>query len=141
MTVVYIGGTLIECLSTDTKPDAPDGWFLKEIDSGISYIRRNGEWVSLGLGLSFIMATKSGQIVTDANGEYTLVFDTPFCSNDYSIALTCSDTTPQPQNGVPIALVCNCAECGFKIKTYGSKSGNKWPGVSVSWLATRNYNP
>lgn len=141
MTVVYIGGTLIECMSTDTKPTAPDGWFLKEIDSGISYIRCNGEWVSLGLGLSFIMATKSGQVTTDASGEYLATFDTPFCSNDYSVALTCTEIIPSPQNGVPIAYVSVRTENGFTIQTFGSKSGNKWPGISVSWLATRNYNP
>ena len=47
MAIEEYGGTVVECLSTDEKPNKPDGWFLKENDTGDSYIRRNGEWTSL----------------------------------------------------------------------------------------------
>lgn len=138
MTIIELGNTVIECLSTDEKPSKPDGWFLKEIDSGNSFIRRDGVWTDLNLGLSFIKATKSGSITTDASGNYNVVFETPFVDTGYTVALSCQDGGG---NDSPIAFFSALSKSGFKITTKDSKSGISKGSVTVSWLSTKNYNP
>lgn len=138
MTVEYYGGTVIEALSTDTWPDVPDGWFLKALDTGESYIRREGAWEYINLGLAFIKATKSGNVTTDASGLATVTFNTPFINDNYSIALTCSDVGRGPG---AIAYKYDRLSTGFKIITRNPVSGLAKPNIGVSWLCTRDYDP
>jgi hypothetical protein len=131
-----------EGLSTEPRPTteqgARDGHILKELDTGESYIRVEGTWIFINLGLSFIKATKSGTITTDTNGFYHVAFVTPFISAAYSVALSTRDTgTNQPV----VAHFTNIAVSGFDIYTKYSRTGNPVGGRVVSWLATRDYNP
>lgn len=137
MAVVDFGGTVTECLSTYVRPARPDGWFLKEVDSGLSFIRKAGTWVNINLGLAFIKATKSGKITTNASGEYNVVFATPFSDNLYCIVLCVDDT----ESKVPIASKYNRAPTGFSIRTRNATNGHLVGDINVSWLATRDYNP
>lgn len=138
---VKYGNWVWEGLSTETKrgvnEGAGDGHVFKELDTGESYTRVGGEWQYINLGLSFIKATKSGLITTDVSGDYVVTFTTPFIDNFYSIALTCSDPGGPPGS---IAYYHSQTAFGFSIKTRnfaGAVKGN----VTVSWLATRDYNP
>jgi len=131
-----------EGISTDPKPangvdGARDGHIFKELDTGESYIRRNGSDYYINLGLSFIKATKSGRITTDANGSYHVSFVTPFINNLYTVALSCQEYGTQPA----IASFNNIAINGFDIQTRYSRTGNVRPSTVVSWVATRDYNP
>lgn len=114
-----------------------DGHIFKEMDTGESFIHRSGDWHYINLGLAFIKATKSGRIVTDANGDYEVIFNTPFINNDYTVALSCEDTG----GGImPLAFKWGRQPTGFKIKSRrfnGTSLGN----ITVSWLATRSYDP
>jgi hypothetical protein len=96
----------------------------------------DGEWLYINLGLAFIKATKSGSLTTDANGQMTVTFTTPFINDAYTIALTCTD-----QGGVPLALVTNKTVDEFGIQTKNAMNGNDLGNVTVSWLATRDYDP
>lgn len=131
-----------EGLSTETKPGAAegagDGHVFKELDTGDSYTRVAGTWTCINQGLSFIKATKSGRITTDANGQYHVTFTTAFVSDSYTVALSTDDAGgTQPT----IAHFSNIATTGFDIQTRYSRTGNPCPSAVVSWLATRDYNP
>jgi hypothetical protein len=140
MAITEYGGTVIECLSTDTKPDKPDGWFCKELDSGLSYIRKQGAWTDINLGLAFIKATKSGSATTDINGEATITFQTPFLDDQYTIVLGC-DYNPDHDCTIPYKY--NKTANGFAIIVRDDQGNpiDAEPGVEISWLATRDYNP
>ena len=116
---------------------ARDGHFLKEIDTGESYFRKGDLWAYINLGLSFIKATKSGNIDTDGAGYIHVSFTTPFINNEYSVALSCQDTGETKATN---AYWGNLATTGFDIYTR-NKSGTLEPNSLVSWVATRNYNP
>ena len=89
------------------------------------------------MSLAFIKATKSGRAVTDAQGNWDIVFQTPFIDNQYSIALSCEDPGGPP--GV-IVYFHTRSGGGFRVKSRnfaGAVKGN----VEFSWLATRDYDP
>jgi hypothetical protein len=138
---VKFGGWVWEGLSTDVKPTkedgAKDGHICKINDSGESFTMISGEWVSINQGLSFISATKSGLITTDKDGFYHVAFSTPFDINNYAVALTCAGSA------FPVyASFGNVAGDGFDIQTrHTSDGGVAYPDITVSWLATRNFNP
>lgn len=135
------GNTVWEGTSLD-KPTlaqgAKDGHFLKELDTGESYIMVNGEWEFINLGLSYIKATKSGEVTTDANGFAHITFATPFINNQYSVHMACADMGAIKP---PLAFVSNKTVNGFDIQTRDSKQGVPYGNVPVSCLATRHYNP
>ena len=139
--MILLGGWIYEGLSTEVKPLPPvalNGQIFKELDTGESYHLRNGTWQYVNLGLSFIKATKSGRITTDAGGLYTVTFATPFINDQYTVALSCDDAgLGQPA----IALFKNLTASGFTIQSRYSRTGNVRPSTVVSWLATRNYDP
>lgn len=122
---------------TDDLPEIADGQFFKQLDTGESYFRRNGEWAFINLGLSYIKATKSGLVTTDASGVSEVVFNTPFIDDDYTVALTCDDPG---KNYLTVAYKSVVVSTGFTIQTR-DKNGHASGNVIVSWLATRNYNP
>jgi len=139
---ILLANTVWEGVSTEPKPNKSsggmDGQFFKELDTEETYIRINGVWTFVNLGLSFIRATKSGRISTDTNGFYHVVFATRFINAEYSVALSTQDTgTNQPI----VAHFANVAATGFDIYTKFSRTGNPAGNRSVSWLATRDYNP
>jgi hypothetical protein len=99
---------------TDTLPGLRDGHIFKQLDTGESYLRRNGTWQTVNLGLSQIKATKSGRITTDANGDYPVVFGTPFSDNNYAAQLSCVD----PEIGAAVLpFKRNLTTDGFSIAT------------------------
>ncbi len=125
-------------MTPDVEVLARDGHFYKEMDTGETYHRVGGEWLFINLGLSFIKATKSGRVTTDSGGVYDVVFATPFINDQYSIQLTCQDLgSVKP----PVAFKTNRSVYGFRITTRDSKKGDLFGGVTVSWLATRDYDP
>ena len=129
-------GTAPEMESPEVLALARDGHFYKQLDTGESYYRRDGEWVFINLGLSFIKATKSGTVTTDGDGMAHVTFVTPLIDTDYGVALTTVyDGTPT------IAQKENLSVDGFDIRTFKSKNGQVAAGITVSWLATRHYNP
>ena len=134
------GNWVWEGQSTEIKPTyeegAGDGHVFKELDTGESYTMVDGEWLYINLGLAFIKATKSGTIVTDENGDGAYTFSTPFIDANYTVALTCTDN-----DRVPIALVAGKTVTGFSIKTKNGMNNNIMGNVTVSWLATRDYDP
>jgi len=139
---ILLGNTVWEGLSTEPRPTyaegARDGHFYKELDTGETYIRRYGVFEFVNLGLSFIKATKSGTITTDANGFFHVSFVTPFINNLYSVALGL--TNP----GIALivaAYASNRTISGFDIVTLKMPGGQPQPNQEVSWLATRDYNP
>ena len=136
-----LANTVWEGVSTETKPTdetgGMDGQFFKEFDTGEAYIRVNGVWICINLGLSFIRATKSGRITTDANGFYRIAFTTPFINNLYTVAFSSEDRGNQPV----VAFFSNILTTGFDIQTRNTRSGQPEGSVVVSWLATRDYNP
>jgi hypothetical protein len=140
MATLY-GNTVWEGLSTETKPDNTsggfDGHFFKEMDTGETYIKVNGVWEYVNLGLAFVKATKSGRVTTDANGEAEIVFTTAFIDNNYSVALSIDD------NGATVAIPTKYDRLttGFKIRTRNPASGQLIGNIGVSWLATRDYDP
>ena len=140
---VKLGNWVWEGVSTETKPGvaegAGDGHVFKELDTGESYTRVAGEWQFINLGLSFIRATKSGRITTDASGVYNVLFTTPLIDSLYTVALSVQDGYSGP--GVPVALFKNIATTGFTIQTRSSVTGAAWGNVVVSWLTTRDYDP
>jgi len=129
-----------EGLSAETKPTyvqgARDGHLFKELDKGLTYIRRLGIWESMGVGLSFIMATKSGKITTNSSGYFDVIFNTPFSDNQYIVNLTCEYSTTKTSITTFGSITAN----GFRIWTKKT-NGSIESGVVVSWLVTRNYNP
>lgn len=134
---VLLSDTVWEGTSLDM-PTTPgeDGQFFKQLDTGESYIHRNGVWTFINLGLSFIKATKSGVATTDVNGQAHISFNTPFITPlDYHVALSCSDS-----GDLVVAYKSNLAATGFDITTR-DKNGHTVRGIEVSWLATRDYNP
>ena len=130
-------GTSVEPRPTDAE-GARDGHIIKELDTGESYIRRSGVWTFINLGLSFIKATKSGRITTDADGQYHVSFVTPFINNEYTVAMSCED---RGQLKPVSAYFSNIAIEGFDIQTREAPNGQAVGSIVVSWLATRNYNP
>ena len=138
MAVTDFGGTVIECLSSDEKPNKPNGWFLKELDTGLSYIRKNGSWENINLGLAFIKATKSGETETDVDGEAHITFNTSFSATDYGVQF---GTNGDSGNEKLITVyAANLAVNGFDIVTR-DKNGHVLGSIKVCWLATRYYNP
>jgi len=139
-----LSNTVWEGLSTEDRPTyeegARDGQFYKELDTGESYIRINGIFTFINLGLSFIKATKSGRVITDAQGSYHVTFATPFISTEYSVVLSCEDQDWGGYYGA-IAYKYNLETTGFDITTKDTKHGDNLGGVTVAWLATRHYNP
>lgn len=86
-------------------------------------------------------STKSGRITTDANGVYNVVFNTPFVL-DYSVALSIQDLPDWHNREAIIAYKSNRTMDGFTIITREAKKGcAPVGGITVSWLATINYNP
>lgn len=117
---------------------AVDGQIYKQLDTGESYLHRAGSWQFINLGLSFIKATKSGVITTDANGTYSVSFSTPFSDTNYGVTLECAETgTTQPA----IAGWSDKTVNGFVITTRYTRTGNLRADTVVCWLATRDYNP
>ena len=116
--------------------DARDGHMFMELDTGQAYFRRSGVWEFTEVGLSFVKATKSGRLTTDANGEVEVIFNTPFIDDAYSITLTCVDTGIQPT----IPSKYDRTKDGFKIRTRNTRSGQLIGNIECSWLATRDYN-
>jgi len=125
-------------LDMESTVGAKNGHIFKQLDTGESYIRISGVWKFINLGLSFIKATKSGSVITNASGFYHVSFATPFINNQYTVTLTCQAVS---SNQPPVAFFNNIATNGFDIYTYFSRTGNPRPSTVVSWLATRDYNP
>jgi len=126
---------LTECLESDGFPARDNGWFLKHLDTGRVYHRVAGEWVDWGLGLSFAPPTKSGTLITDNDGNATVVFGTPFVDNLYTVALTCSN------EGVPVSAYVTIKNAnGFSLVTKSPRSHRGVRDVTVSWLATKDFN-
>lgn len=120
--------------------EAYDGHIYKQLDTGESYIHRDGAWQYINLGLSFVKATKSGTATTNpATGTVSITFNTPFIDADYSVALSCDY---DPAIDVAIAYKYNKTTTGFDIIVRDAV-GNPVDGdsVTVSWLCTRDYNP
>ena len=140
MAVAEYGGTIIEALSTDVLPEKPNGWFLKLLDTGETFIRRNGTWAFLNLGMSSFTktTTKSGRVTTKADGTTQVLFNTPFLDNEYSIALSCTDVGRSAK--LPFAYKYDRRPTGFGIITR-RLNGQPVGGIEVSWLCTRDYNP
>ncbi len=113
-----------------------DGYIFKQLDTGESYIRRAGQWEFINLGLSYIKATKSGAVTTDANGSAAITFATLLADVDYTVALSCQDYGNQSA----VAGFLNLTTTGFTVQTRYSRTGNVRPATPVSWLITRNYN-
>jgi hypothetical protein len=112
---------------------ATDGqWFLA-FDTGNVFFRKTGAWVADIEG--FISATKSGRIMTDSSGQAHVTFVTPFINNQYGVALSCLD----PGDFIA-AFKANLAATGFDIITR-DKNGHTQGNITVSWVATRDYNP
>lgn len=137
MAITYYGGTIIECLSTDEFPSVVDGWFLKCMDTGETYIRKEGSWESINTGLAFIKASKAGNITTDGSGDYSVVFNTPYVDANYAVTFGCID--PGFAN-TAIAYWYNLTTSGFDIKTR-DKNGLDLGNQDVAWLATRDFDP
>lgn len=140
--MILLGNSVWEVISTELRPTyvqgARDGHYLKELDTGESYIRRYGIWEFVNLGLSFIKATKSGRIITDANGFYHVIFVTPFINDQYGVSISCED---RGEVKPVIVTEANKTINGFDIYTRNSKTGVVEGSIPVSWLATRHYNP
>ena len=136
MAIVYYGGTVLECLSTDTLPAMPDGWIAKVVDAGLSYIRINGAWQFINLGFAFVKATKSGISQTDGTGTKHIVFSQPFSVNDISVMLCCEDT-----GSLYKAYYYTVSNTGFWVVTRKIPSGAPQANVKFSWIATRRYDP
>jgi len=137
--MVNLAGWIWEGLSTETKPmdaqGSKDGHVFKELDTGESYVRRAGTWQFINLGLSFIKATKSGQVTTNSHGTYHVTFNTPFIDDQYTVALTCMDS------GITaVGFGGQITANGFDM-VIRDKNGHPVGNITVSWLATRNYNP
>jgi tetrahydromethanopterin S-methyltransferase subunit A len=106
------------------------------LDTGESYIRSEGVWTFINLGLSFIKATKSGQVITNNLGIADVVFNSPFITPiDYHIVLGSSDS-----GNIVGCYSSNLTAYGFRITTR-DKNGHVEGNISVSWVATRDYNP
>ena len=140
--MILLGGWIYEGLSTETKPTlalgAKNGQIFKELDTGESYHLRGGTWKYVNLGLSFIKATKSGRITTNASGLYTVTFATPFINNEYTVALTCEYSASKV---LAVGYFSNLSASGFTITTYDVVKKAIVGDTVVSWLATRNYDP
>jgi len=128
-----------EGTSSEPKPDtaagALDGQVYKELDTGITYSRCKGNWLSMGPGFSYIRATKSGLIVTDASGYAHVTFGQPV-ADSYTVELTPA-ASPWPYVPAYDALTAS----GFDIYTRDSRNGAALASASVSWLVTLCYNP
>lgn len=135
MAVVDYANFIVECLTSDGFPVRDDGWLLKHVDTGQQYIRVSGEWKSLALGLSFAPPTKSGSVVTDADGVAEIVFGTPFIDDAYTIVMTCGNTYPSP-----VVQTTGQTANGFSMQSRYARTGEALGSVPVAWLATRNYN-
>jgi hypothetical protein len=237
MPILY-NGCIYEGLSTEAKPafridGGRNGQIFKELDTGKVYQLKHGEWQPTKTGTEFTSATKSGKIITDSDGFYSVVFGIPIIGDNYTIQLTCEDKpgniyniagfgtercngiftwngsdvfseTPIYSNGevqlrfigsgeswelfglegtpphqlvrvqyyinhggdpddgtweisqgvepvgtitlsnnvkIPITYISNITENGFDIMTRDTNTGQSYGNVTVSWLATRDYDP
>ena len=138
MAVVDFGGTVIECLSSDEKPNKPNGWFLKELDTGLSYIRKSGSWENINLGLAFIKATKSGEVETNVNGEAHITFNTVLHDTDYGVQFGINGDSGEEE--LVTAYAHNLTVNGFDVITR-DKNGHAIGNIKICWLAMRFYNP
>ena len=138
MAIKDFANFITEALTSDGFPERDDGWLLKYIDTGVQYIRRNGAWEELSLGLSFAPPTKSGIETTDNDGNGEIVFGTPFIDNDYSVQFSCNF----PQNERSVAsFVVEKTQSGFTFITLETTRRSRPVGnITVSWLATRSFN-
>ena len=139
--MIKYGNWIWEGTSLETKPGPPeayDGHIFKELDTGESYTRVAGQWEYINLGLAFIKATKSGVTVTDSSGHAHVSFVTPFIDAEYSVQLTCDDFVSKE---IPVATKSNVLIEGFDISSYNTVKKTVQADATVSWLATRNYNP
>lgn len=129
---------ITEALTSDGFPERADGWLLKHTDTGLQYIRRSGQWEELSLGLSFAPPTKSGDAVTDDDGEGSVTFGTPFIDDDYSIQFSCS--LPANERSVVVLFTSQNAN-GFTFVTQEATRRSRRVGnIEVTWLATRSFN-
>lgn len=115
-----------------------DGHFYKQLDTGAVYQRVAGEWVFLDAGFSFVKATKSGIVTTDSEGSALVIFNTPFIDAEYTVALTLDypgDKTAR------LPYVVNKTASGFMVTVTDGKGHTITEEVTLSWLATRDYNP
>lgn len=88
--------------------------------------------------LSAIAAQKvvyAGSVMTDVNGNASVIFNTAFPDTDYAISLT-----PEIGLDTVIAMYGNKATTGFSIKTEDD-GGKDEPNVNVDWLAVEYNNP
>ncbi len=141
MPAFLLGNFVWEGKSTElptSEEGACDGHIMKCLDTGESYIRRYGEWILINLGLSQIAATKSGLVITGHNGVANIVFATPFINSEYTLSLSTED---RGSTKPAMAFFRDVATTGFTIQTRDSKKGDPLSGVTVSWLATRKYDP
>jgi len=136
MAITEYGNTVLECLSTDPVPEKPDGWYMKVMDTGETYLRRNGEWTFLNTGLSLIKATKSGTCTTGPDGLAYVLFIAPFVTGSYAVTLSCTDAG----DVAVVALSTNTSMSGFTVVTRRCTNNHPEPGITVNWIATRNYN-
>lgn len=82
--------------------------------------------------MDFPRHIKSGIVTTDGNGEFNLVFNTPFEQDNYSVGLTCERNDTQP---LVIVHYSNKTVNGFTIVTQGVPNGHSVGNVEVSWRA------
>lgn len=91
-----------------------------------------------------ILASKSGVVVTDANGLAYIIFTHGFAKNGtepYSVLLTIGETGVTL--GQTSAAATNLTNTGFTITTWattGGGGGVARGGIDVYWLAVLNSN-
>ena len=137
--MIKLGNWIWEGLSTDTKPTKPsalNGHMFKELDTGKSYTLISGVWQPINLGLDPVNTTKSGIVVSNANGESTVTFNSPYIDTNYSISLS-----PILTSNPKIAAASNISTTGFKVTVYRAKTEAIAPSVTIHWVTTRHYNP
>ena len=80
-------------------------------------------------------STKTGSVVTDANGFAHVTLNTPFMAPYIIVSSTGVSAHPTVCNAS------NFADDGFDLNTYRATSGQPDPGILVFWFATLVYNP
>lgn len=114
----------------DLNADWKEGTLVRCLDTGKEYQLLEGAFVRC---YPFV-GTKSNVITTDGSGAYSVSFVTPFKTTNYSVALTCEDI-----GAMVGAFKFNKTVNGFDIITR-DKNGHTKPNVTVSWLATVDFN-
>jgi hypothetical protein len=98
-------------------------------------------WINFGNwiweGLSNDPKPTKAQGANDGHGHYLVTFVTPFSNEDYSVTLSVMDSS----SATPIPSFLNITMYGFDIYSRNSRSGQLVGNVTISWLATKNYNP